>query len=121
MQNKQPALGLPEVAVLAAIVDQHIARVAVFPLQGRRRRDDGPARKVALRPATFLRLGPGPGGHAGQDDRRLVANRTIERKGVRQWFEAVEEVVGARQASPEFARAVPLFERVGRQAQEATA
>jgi hypothetical protein len=49
---------LPEVTVSVAIVDQRIARVAVFALQGRTGGDDLYAWKVPRGSAPLLRLCP---------------------------------------------------------------
>jgi hypothetical protein len=117
VQDEGAAGLFPQMAVLAAVVDQHVAGMAMLPLQRRAGGDHRHAGEVALGPPALLRLGPVPAGKARQDYRVLGPNRVIEFIGVGQGIEALEKAIGPGQAAPELAGAVALFKDVRRGAQ----
>jgi len=74
---------LPQLTVILAVVDQHVAWVHVQVLLARHSRDDRDAREMLGRPPFFLRCGPFAQGQASQDRRLQMLNGLKQALGIR--------------------------------------
>src|SRR5688500_10850242 len=101
MMDEDSAGSLPEMAVLVAVVDQGIARAAMFALESCRGGDHLDAGKMPFRPAPLLRLGPVASRQARQDHRVEMPDRPEQLHGIGEGFQAVEEVLRAGEFRPE--------------------